>query len=99
MGRTQHSARKFSSALRALLAKTFAAILITLFGGSVAISVNATDDEKPLRVYFIDVEGGQPRSLSLPTANPSLLIPAGPVMMGATQTASLPPPREPASPE
>ena len=91
MGRTQHSARKFSSALRALLAKTFAAILITLFGGSVAISVNATDDEKPLRVYFIDVEG--------PTANPSLLIPAGPVMTGATQTASLPAPREPASPE
>ena len=76
MGRTQHSARKFSSALRALLAKTFAAILITLFGGSVAISVNATDDEKPLRVYFIDVEGGQATLFVTPDGQ-SLLIDTG----------------------
>jgi competence protein ComEC len=76
MGRTQHSARKFSSALRALLAKTFAAILITLLGGSVAISVNATDDEKPLRVYFIDVEGGQATLFVTPDGQ-SLLIDTG----------------------
>jgi len=76
MGRTQHSARKFSSALRARLAKTFAAILITLFGGSVAISVNAADDEKPLRVYFIDVEGGQATLFVTPDGQ-SLLIDTG----------------------
>jgi hypothetical protein len=59
MGCTQHSARKFSSASRTLLAKTLGAILITLFSACPAISANAADDEKPLRVYFIDVEGGQ----------------------------------------
>jgi competence protein ComEC len=76
MSRTRNSARKFSSALRTLLAKTFAAILITLFGGGVAISVNATDDEKPLRVYFIDVEGGQATLFVTPDGQ-SLLIDTG----------------------
>jgi competence protein ComEC len=59
MSCTPNSARKFSSALRTLLARTLGAILITLFGTYAAISVNAADDEKPLRVYFTDVEGGQ----------------------------------------
>jgi competence protein ComEC len=76
MGRTQHSARKFSSALRTLLAKTLGAILITLFSACAAISANATDDEKPLRVYFIDVEGGQATLFVTPDGQ-SLLIDTG----------------------
>ena len=76
MSRTPNSGRKFSLTLRTLLGKTFAAILITLFGGCVAISVNATDDEKPLRVYFIDVEGGQATLFVTPDGQ-SLLIDTG----------------------
>ena len=41
-----------------------------------AISVNATDDEKPLRVYFIDVEGGQATLFVTPDGQ-SLLIDTG----------------------
>jgi competence protein ComEC len=76
MSRTPHSSRKFSSALRTLLARTLGAILITLFGTYAAISVNAADDEKPLRVYFIDVEGGQATLFVTPDGQ-SLLIDTG----------------------
>ena len=76
MSCTPNSARKFSSALRTLLARTLGAILITLFGTYEAISVNAADDEKPLRVYFIDVEGGQATLFVTPDSQ-SLLIDTG----------------------
>jgi competence protein ComEC len=76
MGGTQHPPRKFSSALRTLLAKTLGAILITLFSAYAAISANAADGEKPLRVYFIDVEGGQ-ASLFVTRDGQSLLIDTG----------------------
>jgi competence protein ComEC len=76
MRRTQHSARKFSSALRTLLPKTLGAILITLFSAGTAISANAADDEKPLSVYFIDVEGGQATLFVTPDGQ-SLLIDTG----------------------
>jgi competence protein ComEC len=76
MSRTSHSARKFSSALRTRLARTLGAILFTLFGTCAAISANAADDEKPLGVYFIDVEGGQATLFVTPDGQ-SLLIDTG----------------------
>ncbi len=73
MSRTPHSARKFSSALRTLFVRTLGAILVALFGTGAAISAN---DEKPLRVYFIDVEGGQATLFVTPDGQ-SLLIDTG----------------------
>jgi beta-lactamase superfamily II metal-dependent hydrolase len=73
---TPHSARKSSAALRALLAKTLGAILITLCGAGAAISATVVDEEKPLRVYFIDVEGGQATLFVTPDGQ-SLLIDTG----------------------
>src|SRR3984957_20574006 len=76
MGRTQHSARKFSSTLRSLFAYSLLALRSPLFGGCAAISANVADDEKLLRVYFIDVEGGQATLFAAPGGQ-SLLIDTG----------------------
>jgi competence protein ComEC len=76
MSRTSHPARKFVSALRGLLFKSLGVMLITLCGGCVAMSATAADDEKPLRVYFVDVEGGQATLFVTPDGE-SLLIDTG----------------------
>jgi competence protein ComEC len=74
MSRTPPSTR--SSALRALLLKTTGAILTALCGACAPISAIAADKEKPLLVYFIDVEGGQATLFVTPDGQ-SLLIDTG----------------------
>jgi competence protein ComEC len=65
----------------------------------VAISANAADDEKPLRVYFIDVEGGQATLFVTPDGQ-SLLIDTGwPDNDGRDADRIVPSPRKPASQE
>jgi len=76
MSRTRHSAWNYRSALRTLLAKTLCAILMVICCASAAIFASVVDEEKPLRVYLIDVEGGQATLFVTPDGQ-SLLIDTG----------------------
>jgi competence protein ComEC len=75
MSRIPQSTRKYDLALANLPFKTIVAILIAVccaFGAA----ATSMDDEKPLRIFFLDVEGGQATLFVTPDGE-SLLIDTG----------------------
>ena len=66
----------FRSHTMALLAKAFAALLFAICAVSARASAEPANNEKPLRVFFIDVEGGQATLFVTPEGQ-SLLIDTG----------------------
>ena len=76
MSRTPRSTDKFNSLPEFFLVRAIIAILTTLCAPCIVPTARATDDEKPLRIFFIDVEGGQATLFVTPDGE-SLLIDTG----------------------
>jgi competence protein ComEC len=76
MSRSPRMTRKFTSPRVELFVKALIAIVIALCAACIVPTACATDDEKPLRIFFIDVEGGQATLFVTPDGE-SMLIDTG----------------------
>jgi competence protein ComEC len=76
MNGTSHSSHNFRPSRYLLLAAACSALVLALCPATTTRSAPLADDEKPLRVFFIDVEGGQATLFVTPDGQ-SLLVDTG----------------------